>query len=111
MRLKGAGSLVIMNSVPILAEKPSTSPPCGDKLEFEEHGAQENEAISHYYIMSYRKPTVGFEPTTTGLQNQRTKHLTHLIINNLPGPPKLTWRPSPSSPDKKYFGNFQNIYI
>ena len=70
IRHKGAGSLVIMNSVPVLAEKPPASTPSGDKLEFEEEGAKEMMAVSHCFISTYKKPTVGFEPTTTGLQNQ-----------------------------------------
>jgi hypothetical protein len=76
MQPKVAGSLVIMNSVPVLAEKPLATPPCGDKLEFEEEGAQKKRSISHYYIGAYKKPTVGFEPTTTGLQN----HVPHTIL-------------------------------
>ena len=58
-----------MNSVPVLAEKALASPPCGDKLEFEE-GAKEKIAVSHCFISTYKKPTDGFEPSTPGLQNQ-----------------------------------------
>ena len=70
MRPRGTGLLVIMNSVPVLAEKPPASLLCGDKLEFEEEGAKEMMAVKHCFMSTYKKPTVGFEPTTPGLQNQ-----------------------------------------
>ena len=40
------------------------------------------------------QPTVGFEPTTTGLQNQRIKNITFLITNHLKKIQNLTWRPA-----------------
>jgi len=37
-----------MNSVPVLAEKPTASLLRGDKLEFEEEGAKEMMAVKHF---------------------------------------------------------------
>jgi hypothetical protein len=43
---------------------------CGVILEFGVGGAIEMQTARYYIISTYKQPTVGFEPTTTGLQNQ-----------------------------------------